>query len=383
MGRQGMHIGLALGLAGVAAGCEPQPDMVADGRAPVAVTSVERGTIHLRRTYSGTLEAPARFVVAPNVAGRVERLQVDLGDAVQRGQVVARLDDDELEQRVAEARAELAVARANLTMARNRLEVARRDLGRIRKLRKRGISSEAQLDSAQAEELEAEAGVEVARARAARARAALGSARVRLGYTRVEARWSGGNEQRYVAERQVSAGAQVSAGTPLYSIVELDPLICVIFVAERDYALLREDQAAVLETDAWPGERFEARVRRVAPVFEPGSRQARIELAVDNEDMRLKPGMFARVNVTLKTVEDAVIVPWAAVTKRDGGSGLFRVDRSRMTVLWQPVQTGIREDDRVQLVDSTLQGEVVVLGQQLLDDGTAITIPDAEASKLP
>jgi RND family efflux transporter MFP subunit len=383
MGRQGMHIGLALGLAGVAAGCEPQPARVADGRAPVAVSSVERGTIHLRRTYSGTLEAPARFVVAPNVAGRVERLQVDLGDAVQRGQVVARLDDDELDQRVAEARAELAVARANLTMARNRLEVARRDLGRIRKLRKRGISSEAQLDAAEAEELEAEAGVEVARARAARARAALGSARVRLGYTRVEARWSGGNDERYVAERQVSAGAQVSAGTPLYSIVELDPLICVIFVAERDYALLRADQPAVLETDAWPGERFEARVRRVAPVFEPGSRQARIELAVENEDMRLKPGMFARVNVTLKTVEDAVIVPWAAVTKRDGGSGLFRVDRNRMSVRWQPVQTGIREDDRVQLVDSMLQGEVVVLGQQLLDDGTAITIPDAEASELP
>src|SRR5690606_20176279 len=92
--------------------------------APVAVAPVEKGPIALRRTYSGTLESPAQFVVAPKVGGRVERLFVDLGDAVERGRVVAELDDAEFVHLVREAKAELAVARANQAEAKSALEIA-------------------------------------------------------------------------------------------------------------------------------------------------------------------------------------------------------------------------------------------------------------------
>jgi multidrug efflux pump subunit AcrA (membrane-fusion protein) len=99
--------GLVSRFAALGAGA---PDASGRGPVPVAVVPVERGPIALRRTFSGALEAAAQFVVAPKVAGRVRELAVDLGDAVERGQVVARLDDEELVQAVRQAEADLAVS---------------------------------------------------------------------------------------------------------------------------------------------------------------------------------------------------------------------------------------------------------------------------------
>jgi multidrug resistance efflux pump len=111
--------------------------------------------------------------VAPKVSGRIENLAVDMADTVTRGQLVARLDNDEYLQAVARAEAELAVARANLAEARSRLETADRELNRIGTLRQRGVASESRLDAAKAEQVEAQARVIVAGAQVSRASAFL------------------------------------------------------------------------------------------------------------------------------------------------------------------------------------------------------------------
>ncbi len=347
--------------------------------APVAVAEVARGRIVLRRVYSGTLEAPARFVVAPKIRGRIEHLAVDIGDPVERNQVVAELDDDELTQAVAQAEAELAVTKANLKAARSALAIAARDLERVQTLRRRGVSSESQLDTARATRLARQAELDVATAEVTRAEAAVDATRVRLAYTEVRAVWSGGESSRVVAERFVAEGALVAENAPLLSIVELNPLRSIIFVAEKDYGRLEVGLRADLATDAYPGERFVARVARIAPVFEPGSRQARVELVVDNPDGRLKPGMFVRATVALETVDDAVIVPFAAVTSRDDEEGVFITDDAGDQVRWVAVELGIREGNRVQIRAPALKGRVVTLGQQLIDDGSKISIPGSAA----
>ena len=104
-----------------------------------------------------------------------------------------------------------------------------------------------------------------------RAEASLETANIRLGYTRITAGWSGGDDQRVVAERYVDEGETVSANTPLLRIVELDPITGVIFVTERDYARLQPGQEVLLlTTDAYPGEDFQGRIERIAPVFRAG-----------------------------------------------------------------------------------------------------------------
>jgi len=343
--------------------------------APVEVAPVSHGAIELRRTYSGTLEARAEFVVAPKVGGRVERLVVNLADTVRRGQVVAELDDDEHVQEVAQAKADLEVAKANLSEAKSALEIADRDLARIETLRARKVASESQLDAARANHLTKQAQVEVAKAQVTKAESALESANIRLGYTKVRASWTGGSDRRVVASRYANEGGTVSANSPLLLIVELNPITGVMFVTEKDYVRMRTGQLAALTTDAYPEERFEGRIDRIAPVFRQETRQARVELAIENPGRKLKPGMFIRVTVVLEKRKEATIVPDKALTTRDGRTGVFLVREDGRSVAWREVTVGIREGDRVQVEGEGLSGRVVTMGQQLIDDGSSIAIP--------
>jgi RND family efflux transporter MFP subunit len=344
--------------------------------APVEVANVEQRSIMLRRTLSGTLESTAEFVVAPKVGGRLVRLDADLGDSIRRGHVIAWLDDEEYVLDVAQAEADLAVVKATKEEAERSLEIVTGSLQRIESLREKGVASETEYDVARAEELAKRTRLEVAKAQIVRAEAALEAARVRLAYTKVTANWSGGADQRLVAARYVDVGDTVGFNAALFSIVELDPVTGIVFVAERDYALLAVGQAATLTTDAYPGERFTCEIKRIAPVFRQASRQARVELTVANPDRRLKPGMFIRATIELAEVKDATVVPFAAITERGGSEGVFVVGERGETVRFAPVRVGIRDDAFVQVDGEGIWGRVVVLGQQLCSDGGAITIPE-------
>jgi len=346
---------------------------------PVKVSSVQHGPIELRRMFSGTLAPTAQFVAAPKVSGRIESLYVDLADPVIQGQEVAKLDDDEYVQAVAQARADLAVAKATLEQAGSALEIADRELSRVVTLQSRGVASKSQLDVMRTGQLQKKAALAVAKAQKTKAEAFLETAIIKLGYTRVTADWVGGGaEKRVVAERHVDQGSTVSANTPLLTIVELNPITGVIFITEKDYTRLKNNQSVELTTDAFPGETFLGHITRIAPVFNQATRQARVEMTIKNPAHRLKPGMFIRAAVVLDRVLDAVIVPEQALTRRSDRSGVFLVTKGSKKVQWREVATGIRQGDRVQVIDADLSGQVVILGQQLLSDGSPVTLFEAE-----
>ena len=345
------------------------------GAVPVDVEEIKIGPIELRKTFSGTLESPSEFVIAPKIGGRVELLNVDIGDTIKRNQVVARLDDAEYEQAVLLAKADLAVAKANLVEAQSADEIAERELKRISELLNGGLASDSEYDSAKADQLAKQAKLAVSKAQVERAEASLETAKIRLGYTKIAAGWTGGDDNRAVGERFVNEGDMVSANTPLLSIVELDPVLGIIYVSEKDYVYLKPGQSAFLTTDAHPEEIFDGEISRIAPVFRQATRQARVELTLENHELRLKPGMFIRATIVFKKMEDALIIPEQALTKRDNKDGIFVVNDDHKTVRWCPVKVGIRENEKVQIEREGLtKGLVVTLGQQLLDDGSAIFI---------
>jgi len=342
---------------------------------PVEVAQIQRGPIALKRTFSGELEALAEFVVAPKVSGRVKHVIVNIADTVKQGQVVAELDNDEYVQAVAQAQADLEVVRAKLSEARSALDIANREFKRTESLLKRGIASDSEFDVASQDQLAKQAQLKVAAAQVTKAESSLETANIRLGYTKVTAGWTGGNELRVVAERYVDGGQTVAANAPLLLIVELHPIVGVVFVTERDYASLKPGQPVWLKTDAYPNEQYTGRIERIAPVFRKSTRQARIEMTIDNPQHRLKPGMFIRATVVLAQVPEATIVPEQALTIRDDRSGVFLVSEDGKSVVWHEVKVGIRQGDGIQVEGEGLSGRVVTLGQQLVKDGSAITIP--------
>ncbi len=345
---------------------------------PVEVAQIQRGPIELRRSFSGALEAPAEFVVAPKVSGRVEKLFVNLSDTVKRGQVVGELENAEYVQAMAQAKADLVVAKANLAMSKSALEIANREFERTKKLLKRGIASDSEFDAARADQLSKQAQLEMAEAQVTKAEASLETANIRLGYTKVTASWTDGSDYRLVAERFLDEGQTVAANEPLLLIVELHPIVGVVYVTEKDYARLMPGQVVSLTTDAYPGEQFPGRIDRIAPVFRKSTRQARVEMTIENPRHRLKPGMFIRATVVLERVPDTTTVPQQALTSRNDKTGVFVVSEDGRSVAWREVKTGIREGGRVQVEGEGLSGRVVTLGQQLVDDGCAITIADKQ-----
>lgn len=341
---------------------------------PVEVAPIEKGPVHLRLSFNGTLEARAEFVVAPKVGGRIQSLNADLADTVKRGQLVAELDSDEAFQAVLQARADLAVAKANQAEAVSALEIAAREFDRIKTLKQRGVASDSQYDAAMASRLGKQSRLEVAKAQVTRAEALLETAGIRLGYTKVTADWPGGDAQRLVAERYVDEGQTVSANTPLLLISELEPITGIVHVTEKDYASLRPGQEVLLTTDAYPEEIFQGKIDRISPVFNQTTRQAKVELVIANPGLKLKPGMFIRATVDVRTIPGVTIVPAMAIVLRQGTTGIFIANDQENTASWRPVTIGITEGKRVQVDGEGIQGRVVVLGQHLLEHGSAIRI---------
>ncbi len=347
--------------------------------APVAVSPVEVGSIEQRRTFSGTLQPRASFFVAPKVGGRIEEMLVDFGDSVGRNELVVQIDDAEFQQEVLRAEADLAVAEANLAEAQSLFGIAEREIERFETLRERGFTSASQYETSEAEREARGAQLRVAEAQVSRAEAALESARIRLSYTRVVADWNGPGEERVVGERFFDEGDTVTPNTSLLRVVEIDPIVAEIYVTEKDYAMLRRGQTAQLLIDAFPGETFEGTVDRVSPVFREATRQALVELQVPNPGQRLKPGMFARVSLGLQELEGQTIVPETALVRRDDTMGVFVVNDEGSTVRWVQVEVLVSNDERIAVEGEGLRGRVVTLGQQMLEDGSAIVIPDDRA----
>lgn len=356
------------------------------GAAAVAVETapVERGEIRDLRSFTGSLLPGARFEVASKVGGLLKVLSVDIGDTVRRGDVIARLDDAEFVQEVEQARAELRVAQASLQETRSSLESKRRAAERMRSLHRQKVASEAELDAAEAESGAQAARVQLAEAQVLQREAQLKGAEVRLSYATVQALWQNGDATRVVGERFVDEGTTISANTPIVSVLHIGSLVAVIFVTERDLPRLSIGQAVRIAADPYPGEAFEGRIARIAPLLQETSRQARVEVELPNPDGRLRPGMFVRAQVQLGSEAAATVVPQTALVERDGRSGVFVVDAAARQARFVPVRTGIVEGARVQIAaPADLTGDVVTLGQHLLNDGTPLTLPGTAPAPRP
>lgn len=355
-------------------GIEQDKKRSATGPIPVEAAAVQRGPLSLLRSFSGTIEPRAQFTIAPKISGRIQQLHADVSDQVVQGQLVVEMEDAEFKQEVIEAEAQLAIAQANHVEASSRLEISQRELNRTKTLYDRGIASESDFDVAQASFLTSQAAVKVAAANLKREQAMLRAARIRLGYTKVQAEWQQGDNERTVAERFFYEGNTVAANTPILSIVEIDPVIAVIQVTEKDYPLIKLGQQATVQADAFPDQNFPGIVTRISPIFRETSRQARMELEVANPDHMLKPGMFSRCTLVLQEEKDAISIPQMALTQRNNSLGVFTIVENGTSVKWIPVKQGFKNGDFVQILKPRLTGKVVTLGQQFIKDGSMVRI---------
>jgi len=293
---------------------------------------------------------------------------VRLGDSVRKGQVLAVLDDREIREQVRQAEASFEVARATIRQREADLKFAETNLERSRNLFARQLLPQQNLDDADARQQAAAAQLDLSRAQFEQARARLDELRLTLENTRVVSPVDG-----FVARRELDPGAFASSNAPVVSVVDIELVRLVANLVEKDLRRVQPGTPARVDVDAFPGETFEGRVARVAPVLDPATRTAQMEVEIPNLSHRLKPGMYARVALLVSKHENALVVPRNALVDLEGRSGVFLVEGG--TARFQVVKPGLLDLQRAEILSGLTEGQrVATTGAHALRDGDPIVL---------
>lgn len=325
-------------------------------------------------TVVGNLIGQATVDVVPRIAGRIEALTVQLGDQVTKGQEIARIEDREIRQQISQAEAGMAVNTANVTQRQNDVKVRETIFNRQRDLFTQGLTSQQNLDDAEAQYNAAVSQVLVAESQKVQTQARIDELNITLSNTRVVSPVDG-----FVSRRALDTGAFAGANTVMVSVVDIGTVRLVASLVERDFKRVQRGVEALVEVDAFPGEQFRGTVSRVAPVFDPATRTAAMEIEVPNPGYRLKPGMYARVRLTVERRPSALTVPRNALVDVEGRRGVFVLEED--TARFRPVTPGLQDPDRVEIVDGLAENErVITTGALALRDGDRVLLVGDPAS---
>ena len=290
---------------------------------PYKTAAVERRSISARVTASGTLQARVTVQVGSQVSGRVLELFADFNSRVKKGDVVAKLDPQLFQASLQQAQASFASAQANVAKAEATLLDANRQYERAKTQRAEGLASQQDVDTAQTAASVAKASVDAAKSAVAQARAALNQDQVNLSLTIIKSPIDG-----VVISRSVDVGQTVAASLQapvLFTIAEdLTKMHIEASVPESDVGRLAVDMPVEFTVDAFPGQRFKgtiAQVRNAAVTVQNVVTYTAI-VAVDNPDLKLRPGMTATVTVVTAKKDDVLAVPNAALRFKPPASAL-------------------------------------------------------------
>jgi membrane fusion protein (multidrug efflux system) len=337
------------GLAGCGAEAQNQPVAEAARATPVEVAAIERGDLAPVYDATASLEAEREAVLLAEMAGEVVSIEVEEGDRVVAGQVLARVDST---RQVLELRQAASVAdRMAHEATRNEALIARQM-----------ISREA-YDRTRYDHQTQSAAVELKR--------------LDVDKTAIRAPYAGVITRRFVKD-----GQWLKRDDQAFAIADFDTLQARIDVPERSAGLIQPGAPVRFAADAVPGRRFEARIERIAPVVDRDSGTMGAVVEVDNRDGALRPGLFVRLGINYQHIADAVLLPRAAVLETEGSRHVFVVADGKATR--RAVTLGLADGDRVQVLDGVVAGEhVVVVGQNALSEGTrveAITVAPPQAA---
>jgi RND family efflux transporter MFP subunit len=309
------------------------------------IALAEQTMLRVGPLLSGSLQAAREADVRAEITGAVVQSLADNGQAVQKGQLLARIDDTAI-------RDQWLSARSLVTSAQNASNVARRDEERSKRLAEAGAIAERELDAARQARIAAEAQLEDARAR-------LSLAQRQLDNTQIRAPFAG-----LVSERAASAGDVMQPGSQMFTIVDPSSMRLEASVPAEALASLRVGDPVEFTVNAYPDRTFTGRVERINPAADPTTRQVRIYVAIPNVGGRLVAGLFAEGRVATDA-RSAVVAPQNAVDVRGIRPTVVRVKNGRAERV--EVELGLEDDatERVEIRRGLTAGDTLLVGAAL------------------
>jgi RND family efflux transporter MFP subunit len=320
-------------------------------------------------TVVGNLVGEATVDIVPRVAGRIESIPVKLGDRVAKGQLITKIEDREIREQINQAQATLDVNKANVAQRENEVQLQQLALDRAKTSFEKGLTARQTLEDAEARYNAAVSQLNVAKAQQSQTQFRIDELKITLSNTSVVAPNGG-----FVSRRMLDAGAFANANTVLLTIVDIDSVRLVANLVEKGFKKVVPGVEAKVQVDTFPGEDFNGKVSRVAPVFDPATRTAQMEIEVPNPGFRLKPGMYARVRLTVERRPNALTVPRNAVVDLEGKRGVFLVNEG--VAKFMEVGTGLTDGERVEILSGIDENQrVITTGALALRDGDRVALP--------
>ena len=278
------------------------------------------GSLPLEERLTGSVRARNQIDIFPEISAQVTQVLVNDGDRVDEGQVLVRLRDSEIRERLNQATSGYQIAVAQVRQAENNLSQAESNLRRVRQLAERDLGSAAELEQLEAELESAKASLQLAVAQREQASSVVSERRTALGNTEIKAPISG-----VVGQRDAEVGQQVGPGARLFEIGDTDLMRVRVMLTEQMLGYIETDQNVLITTPSQPDTLLRARVSRISPFLNPVSHTTHAEIDVDNMDGLLLPGMFVTVDILYGDSEKATLIPNSAIYRhpRDGTIGVY------------------------------------------------------------
>ncbi len=303
----------------------------------VAVAQVSVREVPQEATYTTTIQAYVKNNIAPQTGGRISRILVDVGDHVKAGQLVAEMDQTQL-------------AQIELQMKNNEIEY-----NRLKGLYEVGGLSKSDLDA------------------------------IEMAYNVSKTQYNNLLENSklvspisgVITARNYDAGDMYGMAAPIYTVEQIAPVKLLVGISETDYSKVEKGDLVTIAADALPGQTFSGKIRKIYPTVDPATRTFTVEIVVDNKNMALRPGMFARATVQFG-VNNNVVIPDVAVVKQQGsGERFVYVLNEDGTVTYQKIVLGRRMGAEYEVLEGLSDGAKIVTGGQIrLKDGIKVTVTE-------
>ena len=307
---------------------------------PVADPTVSVAQVFVREVpqeavYTSTVQAYVKNNIAPQMAGRITKINVEIGDFVKEGQVLAEID------------------KAQLLQAQLQLQNQEVELQRLKTLYEEGGLSQSDYDAIQLQYNVLKTQVDNL-----------------LENTTLRSPING-----VVSARNYDVGDMYAMSMPIFTVEQIVPVKLLIGVSETDYSKVKKGDSVTVTADAIPDKTFYGKVNRIYPTVDPATRTFTVEVKIDNSYRTLRPGMFARATVNFGS-NNNVVIPDVAVVKQQGsGERFVYVLNEDNTVTYKKVVLGRRMGAEYEVLEGLQDGDRIVIGGQIrLKDGVKVIV---------
>lgn len=301
----------------------------------VSVQKVFVKEVPQEATYTSTIQPYIKNNIVPQTAGRITKINVEIGDKVRKGQVLAEIDKTQLNQ------AQLQLSNAEI------------ELGRLKALYEAGGLSKSDLDAVELQYNVAKTQVE----------------------NLIENTTLLSPIEGVITARNYDVGDMYAMAAPIFTVEQIKPVKLLVAISESDYSKVKKGDSVSIKAEAFPDLTFDGKIERIYPTIDPTTRTFTSEVIVPNNFSTLRPGMFVRVTVNFGT-NNSVVIPDVAVVKQQGsGERFVYILNADGTVSYQKIVLGRRMGSEYEVLEGVADGATVVVGGQIrLKDGIKVSV---------